>query len=96
MNRKVTGIVAYLGWIGWIIAYLAGDKEGGNFHLNQALVLHLGTVVVGAFNIVPVIGWLAAAVGGLFLLVCWIIGLVAAIQEEEKEVPLLGGIRLLK
>ena len=28
MDKKVTGIVAYLSWIGLIIAFCAGDKEG--------------------------------------------------------------------
>ena len=33
---------------------------------------------------------------GIFMMVCWILGLVAAINQEEKEVPLIGRIRLLK
>ena len=41
MDKKVTGIVAYLSWIGLIIAFCAGDKEGAKFHLNQALVIFL-------------------------------------------------------
>ena len=28
MDKKTTGIVAYLTWIGLIIALVAGDKEG--------------------------------------------------------------------
>ena len=41
MDKKTTGIVAYLTWIGWLIALLAGDKEGAKFHINQALVILL-------------------------------------------------------
>ena len=41
MDKKITGIVAYITWIGWLIAFLAGDKEGAKFHLNQALVIIL-------------------------------------------------------
>lgn len=37
MNKKTTGIIAYITWIGWIVAFCAGDKEGAKFHLNQAL-----------------------------------------------------------
>lgn len=33
---------------------------------------------------------------GIFMIVCWVMGLIAAINEEEKPVPLLGGIKLLK
>ena len=39
---------------------------------------------------------LISLVGGIFLFVCWLMGLIYAIQEQEKEVPLLGKIRLLK
>ena len=37
MDKKVTGIVAYLTIIGWVVAFLVGDKEGAKFHMNQAL-----------------------------------------------------------
>ena len=56
MDAKTTGIVAYITWIGLVIAFVLGDREGAKFHLNQALV----------------------------------------INGEEKAVPLLGQIRLLK
>ena len=38
MDKKTTGIIAYLTWIGFLVAILAGDKEGAKFHINQALV----------------------------------------------------------
>ena len=88
MDKKATGIVAYLTWIGFIIALLAGDKEGAKFHLNQALVIMLFSLLA----IIPCAGW----IWGVFMVVCWFIGFIAAINEEEKEVPLIGGIRLLK
>ena len=31
MNKKTTGIIAYITWIGWIVAFCAGDKEGAKF-----------------------------------------------------------------
>ncbi len=88
MDKRTTGIVAYITWIGLVIALVAGDKEGAKFHLNQALVIFLFSLL----SLIPCIGWL----WGIFMLVCWIMGLIAAINEEEKPVPLLGGIRLLK
>ena len=111
MDRKLTGVVAYLTWAGLLIAYLAGDREGAKFHLNQALVIWLaGTVfgiatgILSALAAIPFLGWvfsvliggLISLVGGIFFFVCWLMGLIYAIQEQEKEVPLLGKIRLLK
>lgn len=94
MNRKVTGIVAYITPIGWIIAYLAGDKEGAKFHLNQSLVIWLFSIICRIILEIPLIG-IIGYIGDLVALVFWILGIVAAIKEENKQVPLIGGIHLL-
>ena len=88
MDKKTTGIVAYLTWIGWLIALLAGDKEGAKFHLNQAL----GIFLFSLLSVIPCVGW----IWGIFMVVCWIMGLVAAIKQEENEVPLIRKIRIIK
>ncbi len=88
MDTKTTSIIGYLTWVGWLIAFFTGDKEGAKFHLNQALVILLFSLV----SIIPCIGWL----WGIFMIVCWIMGFIAAINQEEKEVPLIGKIRILK
>lgn len=95
MSKKATGIVAYITWIGWLVAFFAGDREGAKFHLNQALVIALGEIVVGILANIPFVN-IVAGILGLFLFVCWIIGLIAACKEEEKEIPLIGGIKILK
>ena len=51
MNKKTTGIIAYITWIGWIVAFCAGDKEGAKFHLNQALVILIGQIVAAVINL---------------------------------------------
>lgn len=103
MNAKVTGIVSYISWIGWLIAFLAGDKEGAKFHLNQSLVLMICMTVLSIISAIagyiPVVGLIVSLVAGLcslVVLVLWIMGLVAAIKEEEKALPIIGNIQLLK
>lgn len=88
MDTKTTSIVAYITWIGLIVAFCAGDKEGAKFHLNQALVIWLFSLL----TLIPCIGLLWA----IFIFVCWIMGLIAAINQEEKPVPLIGGIKIIK
>ena len=95
MNKRTTDVVAYLTWVGLIIALVAGDRYESRFHLNQSLVIWLAGTVLGMVAWVPLLGWLIGAVGGLFCAVCWVIGIVNAIQGVEKEVPLLGQIHLL-
>ena len=78
MDKKTTGIVAYITWIGWIVAFCAGDKEGAKF------------------RVIPYVGGVVSAILSIFLFVCWIMGLIYACKEEEKEVPLLGQLKILK
>lgn len=89
MDKKTTDIVCYLTWVGLLIAYIMGDRENCKFHLNQSLVLNIAATV---FSWIPWVGWLL----GIFCGVCWFIAIVSAIQGVEKEVPLLGQIKLLQ
>ena len=80
MDAKTTGIIAYIGWIGWLIAYVAGDKDGAKYHLNQALVLNLFSLI--AF---------LAPVWTVFM----VLGIINAANDEEKPLPIIGTITLL-
>ena len=96
MDKKTTGIVAYITWIGWIVAFCAGDKEGAKFHLNQALVILIGQIIAIVINFIPYVGGIVSTILSIFLFICWIMGLIYACQDQEKEVPLLGQIKILK
>ena len=88
LSVRTTAIISYITFIGLLIAIIAGDREGAKFHINQALVIWLFSFL----TFIPYIGW----IWGIFVLICWIFGLIYAIDEEEKEVPLLGKIHILK
>ena len=96
MDKKTTDIVAYLTWVGLIIAFIIGDRENSKFHLNQSLVIWLVGTVSGMLAVIPLLGTLISVVGGIFCFVCWFIGLIGAIQGTEKPVPVLGQFKLLK
>lgn len=103
MDAKITGILGYISWVGWLVAFLAGDKEGAKFHLNQSLVLLICMTVLPVLSavagLIPVIGFIvriAAGICSLALFILWIMGLIAACKEEEKELPIIGSIQLLK
>ena len=103
MDAKITGIVSYISWVGWLVAYLAGDKEGAKFHLNQSLVLMICITVLPIISaiagLIPVVGFIVRIVAGLCslaLFIFWIMGLISACKEEEKALPIIGNIQLLK
>ena len=99
MTKKVTDIVSYLTIIGWLVAFLAGDKENSKFHLNQSLCLAIIELVLGVAGATLGRFFLFGIVLdllGLGVFVLAIIGIVYAVQEQEKALPLVGGIQLLK
>lgn len=109
MNKRTTDIVAYLTWIGLIVAFVAGDRQHSKFHLNQALVLaivsaawaviyRVAYVVLGVATFGLANGLLGAlnALVTIVLLVLLVLGLVHAVQGEEKPLPIIGGIVLYR
>lgn len=87
LSTTATSIVAYMTWIGFLIAYFAGDREGAKFFLNQALVYNLFSLAC----LIPFIGWLWA----IYMLVCFILGVIWAAEQKEAELPLIGMIKIL-
>jgi uncharacterized membrane protein len=94
---KTTAIVSYLTLIGFIVAIiLHGSKKTrlGAYHLRQSLGLMLTSIVVAIaatiLAFIPFVGWLAALAAWVGVFVLWIVGLLAAINGEQKPVPVLG------
>ncbi len=97
MDKKATGIVAYITIFGWFVAYFAGDKENARFHLNQGLVVDLAFLAITILASVPIgIVRLAATLLNIVVFVFCIMGIVYAAQDQEKEIPLLGAFKILK
>ena len=90
---KTVAIVAYITIIGFIAAIIihSNKKTGlGAFHLRQCLGIFLTGLACSFLMIIPILGWIAAPIIGLFMLVCWIMGLISAINGQAKPVPLVG------
>lgn len=100
MDGKSIAIISYITIIGWIVAYVMhGNNKSqlGAFHIRQSLFLMLcgfaTAITQMLFVFIPFLGWIIPillyfVLLGLFVL--WIIGLIAAINGEEKPVPFLG------
>ena len=96
MTKKATSIVAYITVIGWLIAWLAGDREGAKVHLNNGLVLVLGTLVNIVIGWVPIVGWILRPIINVVIFVYMIIGIVYAAENLDKELPLVGNVKILQ
>lgn len=95
MTKKTTDIVAYITPIGWLVAFFAGTREESKFHLNQTLVIWLCNIILGILAYIPIVG-IVAGILSLVMFVFWLLGLIGACQGNEKELPLIGSIKILK
>lgn len=96
MDKKTTDVVAYITWVGLLIALVIGDRKNSKFHLNQALVIWLAGTIAGFMHVIPIVGDVLGAICGIFCAICCFIGIVNAIQGIEKPVPFLGQFKLLQ
>lgn len=90
---KMTAIIAYITLIGLIIAFVMNNDKKNTFaafHIRQALGLGLTSLALSVIGVIPILGWFISLFGFLFIFVLWIIGLIGAINGEEKRVPILG------
>lgn len=97
-QHKVHAVLAYLGILVLVPILAAKESPFAQFHANQGLVLFIASFLVGMVGgAVPFIGWfLVLPIGGIFTLVLTIMGIINAARGEMKELPLIGGIHILK
>lgn len=89
---KTMAIISYITIIGTLVAFIMNQNKHNYFaayHIRQALGVFLTGLIVNFLQRYIDFNWLDLLLSlGVFVL--WIVGLIAAIQGEEKPVPLLG------
>lgn len=92
-DEKNIAIIAYITFIGLIIAFVMNNEkknEFAKFHIKQSLGLSLTGLALGIIAMIPILGWIIYIVGIFVLLYMWVMGLINAINNQEKTVPFLG------
>lgn len=102
-DNKVMAVLSYIWLLFLVPLFAAKDSKFARFHCNQGIVLAIvgtvGGIIFSILSGLPFIRWLFSIVGGLFGLACFIlmiIGIVNAVNGKVKELPVIGGIRILK
>jgi uncharacterized membrane protein len=94
-SNNLMAVFAYL-WILIIIPFLTDSKNDPfvKYHLKQGLALLIFEVigwVAGWFLIfIPVIGWVIMWLWWLASFVIAIVGIINVLNNQEKELPLVG------
>ncbi|MFA4870736.1 MAG: hypothetical protein WC623_21245 [Pedobacter sp.] len=99
-ESKTIALISYLTIVGCVIAFVmhGNNKTSlGVFHLRQSAFLML--LAIGLYTIqffllfIPHIGWMLSTVFGILglgLFILWIMGLLSAVNGEEKPLPVVG------
>lgn len=98
-KNKAMAIVGYIIPILFFIPLISDAKNSpfAKFHANQQLNLLLAAVVVNIVGgVIPIIGWfIILPLGSIFLIVVAIMGIIHASKGEMKELPVIGGFKLI-
>lgn len=105
-NNKLMGVLAYVSWLVLIPMFAAKDSRFARYHVNQGLVLAIAellfTIIYRAIRFILPYGFLYRMVGlvgnlaYLLFAVISIIGIINAVQGRAKQLPLIGGYKIIK
>ena len=99
-NDTWMGILAYLGILS-LIPFLVKDQSSFvRAHavrgINLFLLEVIAWVAVGVFSWVPVLNDILSTVVGLASFALSLIGIINVANKEDKDLPFIGSIRLIK
>jgi uncharacterized membrane protein len=101
MDKKTLSIVSYITIIGWVIAYVShnnGTEKASlsRYHLKQSLGVGILGIIIGiVINVIAFIVPSLATIlslASLAILVLWVFGIINAVNEQEKPVPVVGSM----
>lgn len=92
-DSKTIAIFSYLTVVGLIAAFVLSSKNPSSlsrFHIRQSLGITVVAMALSLLSMIPILGFVIAPLVGIFLLISWILGIISAINGEEKGLPVLG------
>ncbi len=99
-NNKVMAILAYFGILVLVPLFAAKESPFARFHANQGLVLFVASIVcyIVAAVLTSISSWLGliGTILYIVIVVLAIIGIINAATGKAKQLPLIGGIQLIK
>lgn len=94
-NNKVMAVLCYI-WLLWLVPMLTDYKNEPfvKFHINQGIIFTIYSVVARivawVFDFIPILGSIVSFVVWASIVVLFIIGILNAINMEEKPLPVIG------
>lgn len=98
-DNKAMAIIGYIIPILFFIPLVTDAKNSpfAKFHANQQLILLIAAIAVNVIGmIIPFLGWfIILPLGSIAIFVFAIIGLINAAKGEMKELPMIGGFKII-
>ena len=92
---RMISALGYLGPLVLLPLMARPNSEFARFHANQSLVLMIFSILCSIAGVVPAVGWIASAFGGIYTIYGLIKGMSNAIQGKKEKLPLIGDINIL-
>ena len=98
-SNKLMGVLSYLTILVLIPIFAAKGSKFARFHANQGLIICIAGVILGVttkiLSNIPFVK-LVCPIIDLVPIAYSILGIVYVVQGKAKDLPFIGGIKLLK
>ncbi len=101
-STKLIRILAYLGFL-FIVGLVCQEKNDPNvrFHTGQGMILFIAEVVVSVSSTILSfvffgLGSLISTIGSILCIILLIIGIMNAVKNENKPLPIIGSLAFYK
>ncbi|WP_026656930.1 MULTISPECIES: DUF4870 domain-containing protein [Butyrivibrio] len=94
-DNKIFATLAYIGFMGMIIALLVNNSPFARFHARNAAMIEVANIIAAVVFIVPFIGWIASPIMLIVLFIVRIVAFVRALKGKAIELPIVSDIGFL-
>lgn len=106
-KEKMLSAISYIGFL-WVVPLIKGRRSNLTiFHINQGISLLIAEIIYSIFYLIlkkllleisiwlyPIIA--VAGIAEFIFIIFAILGITSAINGEKRELPIIGGIKILK
>jgi uncharacterized membrane protein len=94
LDANIAGLICYLiGPLGIIFFVIEKDSKFVKFHGMQSFILSVALIVIFTIlGIIPVLGWIVAALLSVVVFVLWIFLMYKAFSGEMYKLPYIGDL----
>lgn len=96
-DNKLYALLPYFfGVLGIIPALMIENSPYTRFHVKNSIRLMVAMMLLIVPCIIPIVGWIAAGIGYIIVIVLWIMGIVHVFQGKARDLPIISNIKFLQ